>query len=112
MNDSQLANDRTFLAWLRTGIALFGLGFVVAKVAFLIDPGTSGPSDDSLYSSIGVLAVLSGASVVILGFRLHTRYAKTLGLDEQTRTPRWTTSITAAATAGALLLSALIIATT
>ncbi len=28
----ELANDRTFLAWLRTGIALFGLGFVVAKV--------------------------------------------------------------------------------
>ena len=34
--DTELANDRTFLAWLRTGIALFGLGFVVAKVALMI----------------------------------------------------------------------------
>ena len=38
MND-ELANDRTFLAWLRTGIACFGLGFVVAKVALIINPG-------------------------------------------------------------------------
>ena len=28
----ELANDRTFLAWLRTGIALFGLGFVVSNL--------------------------------------------------------------------------------
>ena len=27
--DTDLANDRTFLAWLRTGIALFGLGFLL-----------------------------------------------------------------------------------
>ena len=26
-----LANERTYLAWLRTGIATIGLGFVVAK---------------------------------------------------------------------------------
>ena len=38
MTDSELANDRTFLARLRTGIALMGLGFVVAKVALIVQP--------------------------------------------------------------------------
>src|SRR6185436_19060945 len=54
MND-ELANDRTYLAWLRTGIALFGLGFVVAKVAFIVQQGTTGVSEKSLYSGVGVL---------------------------------------------------------
>ena len=71
VTDSQLANDRTFLAWLRTGIALFGLGFVVAKVAFLVDTGDKGVSDPALYSGVGILIVLCGAAVVIVGFRQH-----------------------------------------
>jgi putative membrane protein len=31
-----LANERTFLAWVRTSIALFGLGVVIAKLRFLM----------------------------------------------------------------------------
>jgi uncharacterized membrane protein YidH (DUF202 family) len=31
MTDDELANDRTFLAWLRTSLALIGLSFVVAS---------------------------------------------------------------------------------
>ena len=38
MSDTELANDRTFLAWLRTSIATMGLGFVVAKVALIVQP--------------------------------------------------------------------------
>ena len=32
-----LANERTFLAWIRTCIALIGLGFIVAKFSFFIE---------------------------------------------------------------------------
>ena len=67
MTDSQLANDRTFLAWLRTGIALFGLGFVVAKVALIVQPDKTGVSDQDLYSGVGVLTVLSGAALIVVG---------------------------------------------
>jgi len=49
----ELANDRTYLAWLRTGIALFGLGFVVAKVALIVQPDTKVLSDRGLYSGFG-----------------------------------------------------------
>ena len=31
-----LANERTYLAWLRTGIATIALGFVVARFGLLI----------------------------------------------------------------------------
>jgi putative membrane protein len=32
----QLANERTFLAWIRTAIAIVALGFVVAKFGILL----------------------------------------------------------------------------
>ena len=38
----ELANDRTYLAWLWTGIAHLALGFVVAKVALIVQPDTKG----------------------------------------------------------------------
>ncbi|MEM3759375.1 MAG: DUF202 domain-containing protein, partial [Saccharolobus sp.] len=31
------ANERTFLAWIRTGIALIGFGFVIAKFIIFIN---------------------------------------------------------------------------
>src|SRR5450432_1317165 len=83
MNDSQLANDRTFLAWLRTGISLFGFGFVVAKIALVVDPGTQGVSDQALYTGIGVLMVLSGAALVTFGYFQHAKVAHALDPDEQ-----------------------------
>jgi uncharacterized membrane protein YidH (DUF202 family) len=58
--DTELANDRTFLAWLRTGIALFGLGFVVAKVALVVQPDETRLEDKNFYSAVGVVIVLSG----------------------------------------------------
>jgi putative membrane protein len=110
--DSELANDRTFLAWFRTGISLFGLGFVVAKIALVVEQGTKGVSDQSLYSGIGVLVVLSGSALVLVGYVQHTNLAKVLSGDEQMSPARWTRSVTAGAVFGSLLLSALIIITT
>ena len=112
MTDSELANDRTFLAWLRTGIALFGLGFVIAKVSLLVKSGTGGISDQALYSGTGVAVVLTGAALIVFGCVQHANLARILAGDERARPPRWTRTITAGAVAGALLLSCLIIVTT
>jgi len=32
-----MANERTFLAWVRTGIALVGFGFVIAKFTLFLE---------------------------------------------------------------------------
>jgi putative membrane protein len=110
-NDSQLANDRTFLAWLRTGIALFGFGFVVAKVALIVDPGNGGVSDEALYAGVGVLMVLSGAALVAFGCVQHTKVAR--ALDPEDLAPaRWPRTIAAVAVVGSLALSVLIVVTT
>ncbi len=113
MND-RLANDRTFLAWLRTGIALFGLGFVVSKVALIVDPGTRALSATALYSGVGVLIVLCGATVVLVGFRQHSEVAELLRqkLEDEAAPATWPRSFAIVASVGALVLSALILLTT
>ena len=57
-NDMQhAANERTFLAWLRTAMAVVGFGLVVARLGNL---------DSPLWSEVMLLAV--GAVVVLLAF--------------------------------------------
>lgn len=75
-----LANERTFLAWIRTSIALMGFGFVVVKFSlFIRQLSMVLPTKETLpsngYSSeIGVLLVAIGAGVALLSF---LRYRKT-----------------------------------
>ena len=110
MTDSQLANDRTFLAWLRTGISLFGFGFVVAKIALVVEPGTQGVSNEVLYTTVGVLMVLSGAALVAFGYLQHAKVAHALDPEGQSP-PRWTRTMATATVVGALLLATLIVVT-
>ena len=110
--DTELANDRTYLAWLRTGIALFGLGFVVAKVSLIVEPDTTGLSDEGLYSGVGVLIVLSGAALIVVGYLQHAGVWNVLKHDEERPQPRWPMIIMATSTGGSILLSSLIVVTT
>jgi uncharacterized membrane protein YidH (DUF202 family) len=106
MND-ELANDRTFLAWLRTGIALFGLGFVVAKVA-LIGQGNTTVSNQGLYAVVGIVFVLCGGVLVVVGYLQHKAVLDGLCIDDAQPRPRWPLTITATAGVGCVLLSVLI----
>ncbi|NOU73599.1 DUF202 domain-containing protein [Paenibacillus sp. LMG 31458] len=75
-----LANERTFLAWVRTGITIVGLGFLSAGVVFRSTP----------YDHVGhLIAMFVGVSAVIFGgliFVLATRdfFAKREGINNQT----------------------------
>jgi inner membrane protein YidH len=68
-----LANERTFLAWLRTSIALIALGFVVSRFGlFLRELGIAvkGNNNSILGSSLSSLHYPSswlGVSMVVLG---------------------------------------------
>jgi putative membrane protein len=108
MSDDELANDRTYLAWLRTGIATMGLGFVVAKVALIVQPNNKTASNQGLYAGVGILIVLCGGALVVIGNLQHKTVLDTLKVDEKRRRPRWPVRITATAVAVSLLLSVLI----
>lgn len=64
-----LANERTFLAWIRTSIAMMGLGFVVVKFTLFIKQLSLVLTDTIVlpgkrYSSvIGVLLVAVGVLI-------------------------------------------------
>jgi putative membrane protein len=67
------ANERTFLAWVRTGIALMAFGFVVEKfdLFLAIAAGTNGTWRPSLLGQIvsnlaGLLLILLGGGMLVL----------------------------------------------
>lgn len=64
-----LANQRTFLAWLRTSLALIGLGFVVFGL-FLRELGIRTKESIIAQSSIHSHSSLIGISMVFLGAAL------------------------------------------
>lgn len=59
-----LANERTFLAWVRTAIALLGFGVLIAKLRFLEIAPTAGIRSTRLglaFACVGVLTLLLAA---------------------------------------------------
>jgi putative membrane protein len=110
--DTELANDRTYLAWLRTGIALFGLGFVVSKIALIAGVDTAQVDDRDLYSAAGVVIVLLGAALVAVGHVQHTLVRHALPDDPSVPRTRWPRAVTGSTMAGAVLLSILIVVST
>jgi putative membrane protein len=105
--DSELANDRTFLAWLRTAIAVFGLGFVVAKISLIVQPDATRLENKDLYSTVGVVIVLSGAALVVVGYLQHAQVWRLLRAEAPK--PRWPLVMTVTALVGSLVLSVLIV---
>ena len=68
-----LANERTYLAWIRTSITVVGLGFVIARFGVWLrylssSTGHTAPSPHSGYSvPMGALIVIIGALLALLG---------------------------------------------
>lgn len=90
-NDEQMlkeyqSNERTLLAWIRTGIGIMVFGFVAVKFSLFIKqlpekflPDTTVPSSNfSIYLGIGLL--IAGALTIILSY---LRYMHTVKLLQQ-----------------------------
>ncbi len=67
------ANERTFLAWVRTGIAIMAFGFVVEKfdLFLVIAAGSNGTWRPSVFGQIvsnaaGLLLILLGGGMLVL----------------------------------------------
>jgi len=71
-----MANERTYLAWLRTGITVIGLGFVVAKFGLIVrELGGSTQSQTSFHLSsiIGIALVITGGLLCLLALTRFKR---------------------------------------
>ena len=62
-----LANERTMLAWIRTGIALIGFGFVIAKFAVFISLIEHKNELTSPSLTFGEVMIALGLMVILYG---------------------------------------------
>ena len=86
-----MANERTFLAWIRTSIAIMAFGFVVEKFALFVKQisyllGKEAVLPSRGYSTIfGILLVALGAFMGILAFIRYKKVERQI--DEDTYQP-------------------------
>jgi putative membrane protein len=79
-----LANERTFLAWIRTSIAIMGFGFVVVKFSLFIRQLSIALAEKTIvphtgYSPvIGITLVIIGAIMALLAFVRYRNIEKHL----------------------------------
>jgi putative membrane protein len=79
-----MAAERTFLAWIRTGIAFMGFGFVVARFGLFLreiavsnNMAAAQPSN-GFSLPVGVALIVMGIVVNIVAAIRHHRYIKAL----------------------------------
>jgi putative membrane protein len=66
------ANERTFLAWLRTAIALIGFGLAIARFGLFLRELQTAVADGSVvqsffsYQNLGIALVIVGLIVIVL----------------------------------------------
>lgn len=108
------ASERTLLAWIRTGIAIAGLGFVVARFGlFLRMLGShGGDTQASLAPTVlGVALTLAGAGSMLAAMQQHRHFVATLPpQDLPARYSRSMATVVAAALASLTLLLAIYLA--
>jgi len=78
------AAERTLLAWLRTGLTVMGLGFVVARFGLFLrllalqPQGVRAQEHPAVSAVLGVLFVVAGATAILVATVQHQRYVATL----------------------------------
>lgn len=77
-----LANERTFLAWLRTGIALVALGFVVARFGLLLRELATGAGVTPGTASNRISAMFGTGIVILSALFLVLSYVRYRHNDE------------------------------
>lgn len=80
------AAERTLLAWIRTGLTVIGLGFVVARFGLFLRLMRDAPDTTPSMTStlIGVGLVILGSMAIAIAAWQHARFWHSLGRSYQT----------------------------
>lgn len=109
--NDHLANERTFLAWVRTAIGIMGFGFVVVKFSLFVKQvsimlGRETVVQQRGYSSaIGIVLVAIGALISLLAFLNYKKVRTQINTDSYHSSPALITGVTF----GIIVISALLI---
>jgi putative membrane protein len=94
----RFAGERTLLAWIRTGLAMMGFGFVVARFGLFLrevfqaqNLPTPVPTGISLW--IGVALVILGVVVVLAASWQHVRFLRRLDAGQPYQPPSWSLGV-------------------
>lgn len=82
-----MAAERTFLAWIRTGLALMAFGFVVARVAVLFGtvpalPAETRAGDAGASTWLGAALILAGIGTCVAAAVRNARYVRAIDRGE------------------------------
>jgi putative membrane protein len=114
------AAERTLLAWVRSGLTVMALGFVVARFGLFLTLVSSsrGTADAAAHShwpssTLGIALVALGAVVILGALRNHRLYVRSLPPEDVPQLPvPWLTSFLSVAVALAGILLAAYLAIT
>lgn len=88
IND-HLANERTFLSWIRTSLGIMGFGFVVVKfslfmgqITSMLRPQDSEPVQHEYSGEVGTTIVIIGAVTALLAYFKYRKIGKQIEDDE------------------------------
>ncbi|SDD22153.1 YidH family protein [Williamwhitmania taraxaci] len=88
-----MANERTFLAWIRTGIGIMAFGFVVEKFAlfmkqmsFVLGKSTIGESLPPSHGYSAILGIFLVGLGALMGLLAYVRYKK---VEKQINEDTW-----------------------
>lgn len=98
-----LAAERTLLAWIRTGLALMGFGFVVARFGLFLreieglhPPAQGVPRPIGMSLWFGVTLTALGVAVTVLSAISHMRLLDRLARREPFRPGQWSLGVVVA----------------
>jgi len=102
------AAERTLLAWMRTGLTVMVVGFVVARFGLFLrllslqSPAAPSHAGAGFSAALGVLFVLAGAIAILVATVQHRRFVATLPATDLPPSYSGTFAVAASVVVGAL----------